>query len=412
MYHEKLLESIIEKISECKNEIHAIRNNQSEELQQACENENYDFGYSMENHSYHFSRDVGKKWKDLVNHISKKIFNNQFSLTYIDKGLRKYFHNSYEEYNSENLTTFFTELKDSASDLLFCIPIYGISLSNQELDIGNFSFKTRDKIKAEISELSPQLHLDMIIDLQIQDPNQVLLINKHQTDSEKALEITLNQTNRLIDILNWKFSQLPQLFDTTKYIISLLPNKYDQLKYFDINNKQTISARFKNLFSTLPLDLNDDSINSYIFNDEVLWLIELIFKEKTNDYHDAILKSLHWFSQFWIEKQSDNQLLYLAISLEALLSEAFATSSFVSDRVAFILGEDKSSRLELRDLSKKLYDLRSDIAHGNNINVVREEDLSQLEAITREVIQYALNNRDTFNSLKDFKKSIDNKKYE
>ena len=70
------------------------------------------------------------------------------------------------------------------------------------------------------------------------------------------------------------------------------------------------------------------------------------------------------------------------------------------------------SRLELRDLSKKLYDLRSDIAHGNNINIVQDQDLHELEIITRKVIQYALNNRDTFDSLKEFKKSIDEKKYQ
>lgn len=411
MYHSKLLENITEKILECKSEVIAIQETQHKELKEAYEM-HYPFVYNMENYHYHFSKDALTKWELLVNQISEKVFKGQFSLTYIDKALRSYFHSHYQEYNSENLTEFLSETKSNASDLLFYIPLYGISLSSKELELGNFSFKTRDKIKAEISELSPQLRSDMLIDLQIKDPNQVLLINKHQTDSEKALEITLNQTNRLVDILNWKFSQLLQPCDKTKYIISLLPNNYDQLKYFDINNKKTISARFKNLFSTLPLDLNDDSVNSHICSDEVLWLIELIFKEKINDYHDAILKSLHWFSQFWIEKQSDNQLLYLAISLEALLSEAFATSSFVSDRVAFILGKDKTSRLELRDLSKKLYDLRSNIAHGNDINVVREEDLSQLEIITREVIQYALNNRNTFNSLKDFKQSIDNKKYE
>lgn len=412
MYHQKLLKNIIEKILECKSDIDVFKNNQVEAFQKACENEQYDFGYSMENCSYHFSQDVGGKWRSLVNLLSEKVFKNQFSLTYIDSGLRKYFHTFYEEYNCENLSNFLTELKENSSDLLFCIPIYGISLSNQELDIGNFSFKTRDKIKTEMSELSPELDSDIIIDLQIKDPNQVLLINKHQTDSEKALEITLNQTNRLIDILNWKFSQLEQPSYNIKYIISLHPNKHDQLKYFDLNNKKNISARFKTIFSTHPLDLNNNLVKSHICNDEVLWLIELIFKDKVNDYHDAILKSLHWFSQFWIEKQSDNKLLYLAISLEALLSEAFATSSFISDRVAFILGGNKESRLKLRDLSKTLYDLRSNIAHGNNINIVQEEDLYQLENITRKVLQYAIDNRNTFNSLKDFKKSIDNKKYE
>lgn len=76
------------------------------------------------------------------------------------------------------------------------------------------------------------------------------------------------------------------------------------------------------------------------------------------------------------------------------------------------MGTDQVSRLKLRDLTTKLYGLRSDIAHGNKVNTVKEQELHELEVITREVINYALSNRGTFNLLKDFKKSIDEKKYQ
>lgn len=409
MYHEKLLENIIEKILECKKEIIAIEESQYEELREAYANDYY-FRYNIRDHHYFFSLEVLKKWRDLVIQISNKVFKDQFSLTYIDKALRSYFDSHYHEHNLENLAIFLSEIKSNASDLLFCIPIYGIELSNQKLNIGNFSFKTIEKVKEEISEITPSLNLEIMLDSTI-SPNQVLLINNYQTDSDKALDITLNQTNRLIDILNWKFSQLAQPTDDSKYIISLQKPRRDQLKYFSLSNKKTITTNFKNIFSTFPLDLNINVIEMHICSDEVLWLVSLISEDKINDYHDAILKAIHWFSKFWTEKQSDNKLLYLAIALEALLSEAFATSSFVSDRVAFILGRDKEERLRLRDLTKKLYDLRSDIAHGNNINIVQEGDLHQLEIITRHIIQYTLNNRNTFNKLRDFKQNIDNKKY-
>jgi len=184
MYHEKLLENIIEKILECKNEIIAIKETQHEELKKAYE-DHYSFRYNIRDHHYHFSLKALTKWKDLVDQISKKVFKDQFSLTYIDKALRSYFDIHYQEHNSENLIAFLSETKSNASDLLFCIPLHGISLSNQELEIGNFLFKTRDKVKAEMSDISPELKLDMMVDIQIKDPNQVLLINKYQTDSEK-----------------------------------------------------------------------------------------------------------------------------------------------------------------------------------------------------------------------------------
>ena len=412
MYHPNLLENIIEKVSECYNEIILIKSDQLDNLRIAYENggNNYPFIYEMQNNHYFFTAEVLKKWEDLIDQISKKIFRDQFSLTYISKELRKYFHTYYGAYDQENLVQFFTYLKDNASDLLFCIPLYGISLSSQELEIGPFSLKSRDKIKIEMLEISPGINVDYLIDLQIPNSNQVLLINKYQTDNEKALEINLTHTNRFIDILNWKFSQITQPAEDIKYIVSLQAPVVEKLSFFSLNNKVTISTHSKILSSTYPLDLN--AIEEHITSSEVIWLLRLILEDKINNYHDAILKSIHWFSKFWIEKQSDNKLLYLAIALEALLSEAFATSSFVSDRVAFILGADKEKRLELRDLTKKLYDLRSDIAHGNNINIVKEIDLKQLENITRSIIQYALNNREIFQSLKEFKLSIDNKKYE
>lgn len=409
MHNAKLIENLILKISECKEKIHVINESEHEKLKQAYADHSYCLRYNMLGRHYYFLPEALEKWKKLVQQISKKVFTNQFSLTYIDKGLRKYFHENYEDFDSQNLKDFLYKLKEDASDLLFYIPLYGVRLSKQELNVGNFSLKTVEAVKDEISALAPQSNPDLMLDGTI-EPNQVLLINNYQTDSDKALDITLNQTNRFIDILNWKFSQLYQPTNDIKYLISLQKPRNDNLKYFSLSNKKSITTNLKIISSVYELDLN--SIEEYICNDEVAWLVELITQEKINDYYDAILKSIHWFSQFWIEQQNDNKLLYLAISLEALLSEAFATSSFVSDRVAFILGNNKVSRLELRDLSKRLYDLRSNIAHGNNINVVQKEDLNKLEMITKHVIRYALNNRNNFNSLKEFKSSIDDKKYQ
>ncbi|MGP5104759.1 hypothetical protein ACTXJH_12550 [Psychrobacter celer] len=411
MYNEKFIENIIVKIFECKEKIYAVNDSELEKTKQAHNNRDYCFNYFMSGRNYHFLPEVLVKWKDLVQQIADKAFKNKFSLMYIDKELRKYFHENYEDFNPENLNKFLTELKENASDLLFCIPLYGVELSNKELSIGGFSLKTVEKIKEDISDIVPELNLEIAIGTDI-SPNQVLLINNYQTDSEKALDITLTQTKRLIDILNWKFSQIRQPSTDMKYIISLQKPRYDKLMYFSLKNKKTMNTNYKHLFSVHSLDLNADSTEKYICNDELLWLVDLISQETTNGYQDAILKSIHWFAQFWIEQQSDNKLLYLAISLEALLSQGYATTSFVSDRVAFILAEDQENRLRLRDLSKKLYDLRSDIAHGNKINVATEQELYELEVITRKVIQYALNNRNSFNTLQDFKKSIDDKKYQ
>ncbi|QNX68164.1 HEPN domain-containing protein [Acinetobacter seifertii] len=374
MYNPQLIENIILKILNCKEKIKIIKEYETQILRESYKDKNYILRYNISDVHYFFSLEALEQWEKLTIQISEKVFKNQFSLTYINNGLKYYFHKNYNNYTNQNLIDFLSNLKNNASDLLFYIPLYGINLKNKELNIGSFSLKTIEKIKEEIKEISPNSDFKFMFSPTIIS-DQVLLINNYQTDNDKALEITLNQTNRFIDILNWKFSQLIQPNNDIKYIISLHPPIDENLIYFSLNNKKTISTNFKNLSSTLPLDLN--SIEKFICNDEVVWLVRLISEKEINDFYDAILKSIHWFSQFWLEKQNDNQLLYLAISLEALLSESFSTSSFIADRVAFILGNDKSTRLELRDLTKKLYDLRSNIAHGNNINIVQKNDLKK-----------------------------------
>lgn len=243
MYNEQLIENLILKISECKEKIHAINESEPEKLKQAYDDHSYYFRYSMLGRHYHFLPEALEKWEKLVQQISKKVFGNQFSLTYINKGLRKYFHENYEDYDSQNLNDFLSELKEDASDLLFYIPLYGVRLSKQELNVGNFSLKTVEAVKDEISALAPHLHLDIMLDRTI-EPKQVLLINNYQTDSEKALDITLTQTNRFIDILNWKFSQLIQPADDMKYLISLQKPRHDNLEYFSLSNKKRVFSRY------------------------------------------------------------------------------------------------------------------------------------------------------------------------
>lgn len=408
MYHEKLISNIFEKIIEIKDNIKVLENKDFENSTILQEG-NFAHFYIKNGNSFYFSDEAYKLWKQLINKISEKVFKNKFSESYIENGLREY----YTRIDSnEKVEDFFDYLNKSASDLLFFIPIYGIKLSKNELNIGLFSLKSISKIKEDIVKISPHAQPEFILNLDYKNtPDQVFIFNHYQTDKEKALDITITQTNRLIDLLNWKFSQFEPLDDQYKFISSLEPINHSYIKYITLGNKTKFGHHRKTLLLNQTLDLNDQSIEPHILNDEFEWLVSLISKDTISDYHDAILKSIHWFSKFWIENQNDNKLLYLAISLEALLSEKVSTSSFISDRVAFILGDNQTSRLELRDLVKELYEIRSNIAHGNNINTVKTKDLEKLESLVRQIIQFALDKRFEFTSLKDFKVSIDIQKY-
>lgn len=403
------MQNLLDKINELKAELLILNSDDpknEEILSSHIEEYSKFFMLSSSGKIYYFSPIAHKKYDDLILLISNKILKNRFSISFIEKEIN----NQLLDIDSiEKLNSFLDYIKNKTSDLKFYIPLYGITLSTNELNLGVFSLKSRSKVINEIDESNSNFKTELILDISFKKQDQVFLYNEYQTDTEKALDITITQSNRLIDILNWIFYTIEDTEE--KYSISLDEKNNNYIKYLSLENSQRLSTQQKVKSRELELDLTNTNVQEVILNEENSWLINLITDPKINDFYDAILKSIHWFSKFHVEYENDNKLLYLAISLEALLSEKISTTSYISDRVAFILGNDKETRLHIRDLTKNLYDLRSNIAHGNQINIVDDKNLKELEEITSKIIKYALEKKDNFNSLKDFKLAIDEQKY-
>lgn len=401
--------NLLDKINELKAELLILDNDDprnEEILSSQIDEYSKFFMLHSSGKTYYFSPSAHKKYDDLILLISNKILKNRFSTSFIEKEIN----NQLLDIDSiEKLNSFLEYIKNKTSDLKFYIPLYGIALSGNELNLGVFSLKSKSKVIEEVNSSNSNFATEFLLDLNFKKEGQVFLYNEYQTDTEKALDITITQANRLIDILNWIFYTLDDTGE--KYSISLDEKNNNFIKYLSLENSEKLSAQQKVKSREFELDLTNTHVQELILNEENIWLINLITEPKINDFYDAILKSIHWFSKFHIEYENDNKLLYLAISLEALLSEKISTTSYISDRVAFILGSDKETRLQIRDLTRNLYDLRSNIAHGNQINIVDDGNLKSLEEITSNIIKYALEKKDNFNNLKDFKIAIDEQKY-
>lgn len=291
-------------------------------------------------------------------------------------------------------------------DVVLAIPLYGITLSGKEIVIGDFLIKTVEQFKEDISEIEPSLYLkdSLINNLKT---SQVLLITKQKKDSEEISKIVITQIKRLLDVLNWIFSQTHPYNLNHRNIVSLHEVGNESISYTKFKGKtgSESSRYFAYNYVVLPIDIS--TIEHNLYTDDFLWLVELISKDENNDYHVAVIKSIYWFSQFLMENKSDHKLLYLVTSLEVLLSEESRIKQSISSRIGLILGQNEDHRLRLVELFKKLYKLRSDITHGNKINIVEDRDLYELKYITSATIRYAIKNRHAFESLKNFRKSID-----
>ncbi len=107
MYNPQLIENIILKILNCKEKIKIIKEYETQILRESYKDKNYILRYNISDVHYFFSLEALEQWEKLTIQISEKVFKNQFSLTYINNGLKYYFHKNYNNYTNQNLIDFF-----------------------------------------------------------------------------------------------------------------------------------------------------------------------------------------------------------------------------------------------------------------------------------------------------------------
>lgn len=98
-----------------------------------------------------------------------------------------------------------------------------------------------------------------------------------------------------------------------------------------------------------------------------------------------LYQSLVWLFESRLEHSPDAALVKAAISYEALLggSEGEPLRRTLSERAAFLLGNDPGSRSEIANAVKAFYDSRSRVVHGAIKRRVRGSPILQLEAAER-----------------------------
>jgi len=100
-----------------------------------------------------------------------------------------------------------------------------------------------------------------------------------------------------------------------------------------------------------------------------------------------IAMSIHWYGLAVKDKKEVDRFVKLIVALESLLlgKKDRLKKQSLKDRVAFILGKDKTTRKDMYELVDQMYSIRGEIVHEGKHDI-SEEDTSALIALVRTLI--------------------------
>ncbi|MBB1449881.1 hypothetical protein H5159_02105 [Pseudoalteromonas sp. SG43-1] len=137
--------------------------------------------------------------------------------------------------------------------------------------------------------------------------------------------------------------------------------------------------------------LVDENIKKIILSSENASLLSCVLQK--NEIEKRIFQSINWFGKAINSNVYEEQFLFIAISIESLLvgdepagpfSNQGGITQKISERSAFLLGNDVENRIQIEKDVKKLYGLRSKIVHTGAR--VENKDVIQIETMAKKLI--------------------------
>lgn len=148
---------------------------------------------------------------------------------------------------------------------------------------------------------------------------------------------------------------------------------------------------FTNNSAKATYHLVDDEVKNSILSINTSSLLSCV--KQNSEIEKRIFQSINWFGKAINSDVYEEQFLFFAISIESLLVGNEPDSPFanqgsitqrISDRSAFLVGEDFDSRVKIEKDVKKLYNLRSKIVHTGA--KVENSDVIKIESMAKELI--------------------------
>ncbi len=232
-----------------------------------------------------------------------------------------------------------------------------------------------------------------------------------KAEAQRAIELAIEKTQEALELLRYA---IPKIY----------PHRNNELR-IGINGEagiiQTRALALTNPIYSYYSRSFSRSVKTLNINKSILdWLEELkvfkvskILEQETiaTEFKEVLVEAIRWFSFSQSQLTNSGELLYLTICLEIFLCPEAGEkiSNTVAEGVAFILGQELEDRKQIKGRVKRIYGLRSKVAHGRRGSIV-ESDVIETQGIVFYFISEMIDFSDSMSTLKDLSDWIENKK--
>ncbi|KAB1437546.1 HEPN domain-containing protein [Candidatus Galacturonibacter soehngenii] len=306
-------------------------------------------------------------------------------------------------------------LKLPIINFTFLRPLYGLSFYNENIiDKGKYKFISASYIKEYLLGFIPD------------NPMKEHWINRFLENEKRGIcyvetHVATREPAKAEELADKNFKQLDNVLrymmgDRTSYKKLGVFNYQDESMNFSIlkGNNDFLQYNHNN-----PFRYGYNKLDSYFFDykngNGVIW--DLLNKENKTEIQKRVLRGLEWVGMSINEKDVNMAFIQCFFAIECILQDqqGFITKSIsaqISEYVAFILGDNLEARIEIENRFKKLYDVRSKIAHGNQTDEAKI-NMDEIIEISKLIIINLLTKDDlkVINSISELRNYITHKRY-
>ncbi len=296
-------------------------------------------------------------------------------------------------------------------DYTFIRPLNGITLSSDIIEKGRYTFINLKYFQEYIILNNYNYKLDYIdIFLKDLDDQQCCFVETkcQAIDYDKAVDISDILCKRLDNFIRYMFGHRDSnttfgVFnfnsDITGGHICFIPEQLYKVAF---------GRRHGGTFRCINLEKDNWFFSKDNGNDHI-WSLQN--KQPLNVIDQRILRAVDWIGMSLNEKEINIAFIQAAFAIECILQDQddFITKSItaqICEYAAFIVGYSKDTRIEIQELTKKLYRMRSKIAHGQRDDNIEPELLNVIWLAKQIIISFCvkpeLRSIQTVDSLRTF----------
>jgi hypothetical protein len=380
-----------------------------------------------EGFQFSFIEENAQKFKKLVSELLNKLnWSEKYTEKIVDDKVTELLviakNDSSDVVLSEKLQEMVEAFDAINTEVVVYIPVAGMFVNNA-IELGGVLFQKnspeyskniKDALERNIratahtpEELVGILEkIDVILKRILKFP--VIAEFKFVATDERAQELGITKLRRILDVINVS-----------------IPLIYNE------NMKVQVGLGDEVIFSTLEtLTISEQSgnINQQRLGPYQLFSLdqEIILKMKSYGFIEAInfeqdyknltgiqkayLQGLYWLANAQNQIEPENKVLSLITCLETFFSPSkdsgLPISNTISESIALLVFSDLEQRKNLRSQIKELYNLRSRITHGSQIQV-SVEDIGNLRNIAYWTVKYIFENFNKYKTLDDIRNHVD-----